>query len=152
MVKRETVLKDESSNVFFPLFFLQNPAWGSFSEENCQRNARPRRGVFAPSVPRHTRQSLISFSSKRKLWTLYSPRLVHIFKHDRLQRAAIMYYVFATPNMRARVRWEQPRCCESSVSRARSMRAFSARIRTRGNTTRRYRRFSTFGARVSRWI
>lgn len=38
------------------------------------------------------RQSLISFSWKRKPRTLYS---VHILKHDRLQRAAIMYYAFA---------------------------------------------------------
>jgi len=46
-------------------------------------------------------QSLIPFPSKRKLWTLYLPLAVHILKHDRLQRTAIMYYAFATPNTRA---------------------------------------------------
>ena len=47
-------------------------------------------------TPALARQSLISFSWKRKQppppRTLYS---VHILKHDRLQRAAIMYYAFA---------------------------------------------------------
>lgn len=75
--RKETELKGKSPPHPFSSF-LQKPARGSFSEENCWKAwARAReRSVLAPRracihTHTHTPISLISFSSKRKLWTLY---------------------------------------------------------------------------------
>jgi len=101
-----TELKGEvsSPHLFYP--FCESPRARARARFVFRRKlpgscVRASAAAFSRHVHAHTCQSLIPFSSKRKLWTLYLPSPYTSLNTTAYSAPRIMYYAFATPNTRA---------------------------------------------------